>query len=248
MYYLPNTQYPIDFPDYFETTPEGLLAIGGNLLPETLIDAYSKGIFPWFSEGDPILWWHPDPRLVIFPGHVHIPKRMRRLFNKACREFKGKTLNTGSEKYLYFITIDMDFKAVIQNCAAKRGRGRTSTWITPQMIDAYTNLHRLGFAHSVEVWDRARHLVGGMYGLVLGKIFFGESMFSHADNASKLALFSLCELLDQKAFLLLDCQVDSPHLRTLGARPISRREFLTFLNKGQTATKEPSLEFAIFRP
>lgn len=218
MYRLPSTTRPLGFPDDFETTPEGLLAIGGNLHPRTLLLAYAKGIFPWFNAGDPILWWHPDPRLVLFPSEVHVARRLKPVL----------------KNQRFGVSLDRAFEAVISACAAKRGARREATWITSELKSAFITLHRQGFAHSVEVWNRDDRLVGGLYGIALGRIFFGESMFSDATNASKVALITLCRVLREKGFLLLDCQVESEHLRTLGARTIPRAEFLRYLQAGGT--------------
>lgn len=222
VYRLPDTRRPLRFPDDFETTPEGLLALGGNLHPETLLNAYEKGIFPWFNEGEPILWWHPDPRLVLFPDQVHVSHKMR----------------TFMKRGLYHVSFNLNFPGVMAACAAKRGKARTGTWITDGLQDAFVELHHQGFAHSVEVYSTDNRLVGGMYGLALGKIFFGESMFSDEDNTSKLALIMLCEKLVQHDFFCLDCQVESAHLLSLGAELIPREEFLDALTKGRTSSRE----------
>lgn len=246
MYRISETKHPIEFPNDFETTPEGLLALGGNLHPKTLINAYSKGLFPWFSEGDPILWWHPQPRLVIIPKKIHIATRLSRFFRKKCR-FDGfvsphNTLPPESDVEMR-ITFNRDFKAVIENCREKRTAKRTGTWITPEIVKNYSALHELGYAHSVEVWDSQAKLIGGMYGIAIGKIFFGESMFSHVANASKIAIYTLCQFLSDNNFLLLDCQVESPHLLTLGAENISRENFLNVLKLGETHLKQSSTAF-----
>jgi len=187
--------------------PQGLLAIGGDLCPARLINAYRQGIFPWYSQGQPILWWSPAPRCVIVPDQVHVSRRLRRRYNQ------GR----------YSVTADQAFAAVIEACAAPR-RDQPETWITPDMLAAYKRLHVTGVAHSVEVHSDGE-LVGGIYGLALGRVFFGESMFSRQVDASKVALVALCRQLHRLGFVLLDCQVSNPHLLRMGAREIPRREF-----------------------
>ncbi|MCL6414885.1 leucyl/phenylalanyl-tRNA--protein transferase [Aestuariirhabdus sp. Z084] len=212
-------------PDESLTEPNGLLAAGGNLTTETLLDAYSKGIFPWFSQGEPILWWSPDPRLILKPHELHISRSLR------------KTLR----KNVYKVTMDQAFARVMQECAAPRSYTE-QTWITPEMLDAYCELHRHGHAHSVECWQQDL-LVGGLYGVAMGKAFFGESMFSLANDASKVALVHLCGQLAQQGFELVDCQVESPHLASLGAYNLPRDEFLLQLQpliSDTEATPKPS--------
>lgn len=187
--------------------PNGLLAAGGDLKPERLLSAYRAGIFPWYESGQPILWWSPDPRTVVFPTHFHLSRSLR------------KTLRKGG----FEVSADTDFPSVIKACAAPR-QGASGTWITPEMSAAYRELHRLGYAHSIEVW-RDQELVGGIYGLALGRVFFGESMFSRVDNASKVAFAHLVRQLNDWNFELLDCQVASGHLFTLGAEEIDREDF-----------------------
>lgn len=247
MYRLPKTIHPIEFPDDFKTSPEGLLAIDGNLHPKTLINAYSKGLFPWFSEDEPILWWHPEPRLIIIPNELRIATRLGRFFRNKCH-FAGITSNKQllirpNPNIKYIITINRDFAGVISHCKNKRTTKRVATWISPEIVSAYTQLHHLGYAHSVEVWNEQDTLVGGMYGLALGKIFFGESMFSHESNTSKLALIQLCQFLHKYKFIALDCQVESPHLVTLGAKTISRSEFLKILQNSGASGGLPAPEF-----
>jgi leucyl/phenylalanyl-tRNA---protein transferase len=191
--------------------PNGLLAFGGDLRPERILAAYRRGIFPWYQEGEPILWWSPDPRGVVFPQEVHISRSMRKVLDRADFE----------------IRMDTDFAAVIRGCAAYTDK-RRGTWITPAMYNAYCELHRLGHAHSIEVW-REDKLVGGLYGLAIGAIFCGESMFSRVENASKIALIKLCQQLQRSGFAVLDCQLGSDHLRSLGAREIARAEYLQLL-------------------
>lgn len=226
MYRLPDITEPFEFPNDFATSPEGLLALGGNLHPLTLVSAYSKGIFPWFNPGDPLLWWHPEPRLIFFPDKVKVSRKIR-AFLKRCSGPNSR----------YTLTVNHDFAAVIRECADKRGKERTSTWITETMMAAYIQLYDMGFAHSVEVWNTDKKLVGGIYGIALGKAFFGESMFSHESNTSKLAFFFLCDLLVKNDFMILDGQVESPHLKSLGGVCTSRQEFRAYLKKAKTQLK-----------
>lgn len=187
---------------------DGLLAVGGDLLPQTLLNAYSIGAYPWFNEEDPILWWNPDPRLVLFPAEVKVSKSMKQLLKKGVFSF----------------TINQQFEEVIQQCRDIRLL-HEGTWISPEIVEAYTRMHFLGFAHSVEVWGN-NELVGGFYGMQLGKVFFGESMFSKKSNASKAALIYFCLHALQEGIALIDCQQSTAHLMSLGAREISRKEFL----------------------
>ena len=191
--------------------PNGLLAAGGDLSPNRLLQAYSMGIFPWFSEDQPILWWSPSPRSVLFPDELHISRSMRKQLNRK----------------RYNVTMDQAFEPVIRACAAPRSY-TDSTWITDEMIQAYSRLHQLGFAHSVEAW-LDDELVGGLYGVALGKIYFGESMFSRADNASKIAFVHLVGQLKLWGYPLIDCQVGNSHLESLGSRPIPREQFKSYL-------------------
>ena len=193
---------------------DGLLAIGGDLSPERLLLAYSSGIFPWFSEGDPILWWAPSPRLVIFPDEFKIPKRLARLVRQ--KKFS--------------VTMDTDFRGVIAACATSNGRKEKGTWITREMEAAYCLLHDMGYAHSVECWHDGK-LAGGLYGISLGGFFFGESMFSREGNSSKVALVFLVKRLLAWDFDLIDCQMKTPHLIQLGAREIPGPEFQKLLAK-----------------
>jgi len=201
-------------------SPNGLLAWGGDLQPERLLQAYRKGIFPWYSEGQPILWWSPAPRCVLYPDKVYLSSRTRRRYNS------GK----------YLLTADTAFAEVVTACAGPRSYER-GTWITRDMMKAYARLHQLGHAHSVEVWENGE-LAGGIYGLSMGSVFFGESMFSHRTDASKLALVGLCRQLEDWGFGLLDCQVGNPHLFSMGAVEISRAEFETQL-KHLTGKPQP---------
>lgn len=188
-------------------SPNGLLCAGGDLTPRRLLQAYSHGIFPWFSEGDPILWWSPDPRMVLFPDELKVSRSLRKVRSRG----------------IYEMRIDTKFRTVMRECAAPRD-GQVGTWIMPQMIEAYTQLHQLGFAHSVESWKNGE-LAGGLYGIALGKVFFGESMFSRAPDASKIALVHLVERLRAADFRVIDCQQATAHLATLGAREIPRAAF-----------------------
>ena len=192
-------------------SPNGLLAAGGDLSPERLLHAYTHAIFPWFDTRQPILWWSPDPRCVLFPGDLHVARRFR-------RNLKGSP---------FLVTFNRSFRDVIVACGGPR-RQHGGTWITPGMIEAYNTLHLLDWAHSVEVWLDGR-LVGGIYGVAIGRAFFGESMFSRASNASKVALLALCRQLVKHDFAVLDCQVPSPHLLSLGATGMPRREFASLI-------------------
>lgn len=198
--------------------PDGLLAIGGDLSPERLELAYRNGIFPWFSEEQPILWWSPDPRCVLFPEEVHISKRLRRTLNQK----------------RYEITIDRDFAGVIHGCADVREEG---TWITDEMEQAYRRLHRSGLAHSFEAWNAKGELVAGLYGVGIGRCFFGESMFTREDNASKVVFVHVARQLQRWGYAMMDCQVENGHLIRLGARCIPRSRFLTIL--GENIGKPP---------
>ncbi len=193
--------------------PNGLLAVGGDLSPERLLEAYSKGIFPWFNADEPILWWSPNPRMVLFPEEIKISRSLR------------KTL----KKEHYQIRTDDSFTQVMHACASPR-KGQAGTWIHPKMIAAYTALHEMGLAHCVETWMDGE-LVGGLYGVALGKVFFGESMFSYVPDASKIALVHLAKQLQRWEFGLIDCQVKTGHLTSLGAREISRCEFSQQLDR-----------------
>lgn len=191
------------------TEPNGLLAVGGDLSPERILAAYRRGIFPWFSPGDPILWWCPDPRMVLFPQELRITRSL------------AKTLRNAD----YAVRLDTAFERVIEACAATPRPGQSGTWITPAMRSAYARLHALGYAHSVETW-RGEELVGGLYGIAIGQAFFGESMFSRVTDASKIALAHLCRYLDTHGYGIIDCQMETAHLATLGARPLPRDEFV----------------------
>ena len=192
--------------------PNGLLCAGGDLSAQRLLLAYRQGIFPWYSVGEPILWWSPDPRMVLVPSEFKISRSLQR------------TLRAGT----YQIRLDSNFPAVMRFCAQTPRNGQIGTWITAEIQEAYGKLHKLGFAHSVETWMNGK-LVGGLYGLAIGKMFYGESMFSHATDASKLALAHLTRFLTEQGFGLIDCQMNTPHLASLGAREIPRSEFITQL-------------------
>jgi leucyl/phenylalanyl-tRNA---protein transferase len=198
---------PVDYAD-----PDGLLAVGGDLSPERLLLAYGQGIFPWYSAATPPLWWSPDPRLVLFPEELKMSKSLRRVLNKD----------------LFKVTLDQAFLKVIEGCAAVRRREGEGTWILPEMVEAYYRLHQLGYAHSVESWQEGE-LVGGLYGVAIGRVFFGESMFAQKTDASKVAFVRLVQMLRLREFVLIDCQVSTTHLKSLGAREIPREEFLNYL-------------------
>jgi leucyl/phenylalanyl-tRNA--protein transferase len=204
---------PEAFPDIDAAfaTPDGLLAAGGDLSSERLLYAYRHGIFPWFDAGQPILWWSPNPRCVLYTDELRLTRRtLRSLRNSE-----------------FIITVNQAFKEVVASCAERR-EGQDGTWISTDMATAYQHLHESNWAHSVEVWADNR-LVGGLYGIAIDKVFFGESMFSRRSNASKAAMFALCKMLRENNVKMLDCQVESPHLLSLGARLISRPQFATTL-------------------
>ncbi len=205
----------ITFPHPELADPNGILAVGGDLSPERLLLAYEWGIFPWFNPNEPILWWSPDPRFVLFPEELRVSKSMRPYFNQ--RKF--------------VVTFDTQFEQVIRACQQiKRDKQLGGTWITEDMVQAYCKLHELGYAHSVEVWQEGE-LVGGLYGISLGKIFFGESMFTTVSNASKFGFISLVRQLKTWDFQLIDCQQKTRHLASLGARSIDRALFLEYLER-----------------
>jgi leucyl/phenylalanyl-tRNA--protein transferase len=206
---IPWLERNTDFPPLEQALrrPNGLLAAGGDLSPERLTRAYRRGIFPWYSAGEPILWWSPDPRMVLFPGELKISRSL------------AKTLRKGA----FTITADTAFDQVIEGCSQPR-EGQPGTWITPQMQHAYCLLHRQGRAHSVETWQGDR-LVGGLYGVAIGRVFFGESMFSYVSDASKVALAHLVPQLERWEFGLIDCQMRTPLLASFGAREVARSQF-----------------------
>jgi leucyl/phenylalanyl-tRNA--protein transferase len=193
--------------------PNGLLAAGGELSVERLLEAYRNGIFPWYSDGQPILWWSPEPRMVLPPAEIVVSRSLRKRLRS--RHYEVRT--------------DTSFEAVVNACAAPRA-DQAGTWITAEMAEAYTALHRAGYAHSVEAWADG-HLVGGLYGVSIGRMFFGESMFARATDASKIALVHLARQLERWAFGLIDCQMSTPHLASLGAREIARRDFMRALQE-----------------
>ncbi|MEF3168614.1 MAG: leucyl/phenylalanyl-tRNA--protein transferase [Deltaproteobacteria bacterium] len=193
--------------------PDGLLAVGGDLSPERIIRAYKKGIFPWYNPGEPVLWWSPDPRCVLEPECLHVSRRLMRTIRQA----------------RFTVTFDTAFDEVITSCAAIRLSNGTGTWLTPEMILAYKRLHAMGLAHSVEAWDKDV-LAGGLYGIALGQVFFGESMFTRIKDASKVAFVTLVQDLSAHGFRLIDCQVRSDHLLSFGAKEISREDFHARLN------------------
>ena len=203
----------IDFPPARLSRADGLLCIGGDLRPERLILAYENGIFPWFSENEPILWWSPDPRLVLFPKDIRVSRSLR------------KTIHKGH----FHVAVDRDFESTIRFCARPRKGENEGTWLVQGMIEAYIRLHRMGVAHSIETWTEDR-LVGGLYGIHIGKAFFGESMFSLENDASKVALVALANHLRINGFRFIDCQVTSNHLINMGAVEITRNSFLKLLN------------------
>ncbi|MDX1454884.1 MAG: leucyl/phenylalanyl-tRNA--protein transferase [Gammaproteobacteria bacterium] len=216
--WIPADAPPDDFPppELAMTEPDGLLAAGGDLSPARLLAAYQRGIFPWFSEGQPILWWSPDPRAVILPAELRVSRSLRKKLRQRPFAF----------------TVDSAFPAVIQACAEAPRPGQDGTWITPDMQAAYIELHRQGHAHSIEVWQEDS-LVGGLYGLAIGKTFCGESMFSQATDASKAAFLLLVRELQARDFTLIDCQLDNPHLASLGCQLLPRAQFLARLHAGQ---------------
>jgi leucyl/phenylalanyl-tRNA--protein transferase len=229
----------LDFPPAEQALddPPGLLAIGGDLSPERLLEAYSQGIFPWFDDESPILWWSPDPRMTLKPSEVHVSRSMRKLMRQQ----------------QYRVRLDHQFEQVIEHCALRpvrhnRDSGSVEeafegafedtfedTWITADIQQAYITLHEQGYAHSVEIYDLADRLIGGLYGISLGRMFFGESMFSLAPNASKLAFISLANLLQHWNFTCIDCQLPTEHLASLGATPQSRTDFLQSLTANNMA-------------
>lgn len=202
------------FPHPSTADANGVLAIGGDLHPERLLLAYQYGIFPWFSEGDPVIWWHPDPRFILYPKQVRISKSMKPYLKM--------------EKLT--VTFDTCFEHVMEHCQKISRKDQSGTWITEDFIDSYEYLHQMGYAHSVEVW-KGDELVGGLYGVSLGKVFFGESMFSKVSNASKLALISLCRVLDKRGFYLIDCQIANKHLESMGGQFITRADFMSCLRR-----------------
>ena len=213
----------INFPPVEQalTEPDGLLAMGGDLSPQRIIHAYCQGIFPWYSDGQPILWWSPNPRAVLFPDKLHISKSIKKFIRKQ----------------IFTTSLDQAFEQVIDRCAQIPRNDQAGTWITSEMKQAYIHLHKLGFAHSAECWHGDK-LVGGLYGLALGQVFFGESMFSQQSNASKVAFIHLIDNLIHADYQLIDCQVSNEHLLSLGAQEIPRNEFIALLEKHTTTLKD----------
>ncbi len=210
------------FPPPRFAEPEGLLAVGGDLSQKRLLLAYRMGIFPWYSQGDPILWWSPDPRLVLYPDEIILSTRLKRVIKQG----------------IFEVTFDKAFDRVIKGCAQTRVKENQGTWILDSMIDAYCRLHESGYAHSVESWHDGK-LAGGLYGVSIGGCFFGESMFTEHTNASKIALAALCDFLSRQSFDLIDCQVASGHLLRMGAKEIPREQFLKELEKSM---RRPTLK------
>jgi leucyl/phenylalanyl-tRNA--protein transferase len=219
VYALDNSLW---FPDVEEATEDGLLAVGGNLSPERLLLAYENGIFPWFIHNKLVYWFSPDPRMILLPAELKVSKSMQQVIRKN----------------IFTITIDADFEAVMKGCQSVKREGQRGSWITKEFISGYSRLHKMGLAHSVEVWQD-KELVGGLYGVSLGKCFFGESMFSLVPNASKAGFIFLVNWLKQKHFTLIDCQVHTSHLESLGAKEIERKEFLKLLKK---SLKHPTIQ------
>lgn len=204
------------FPHPSLREPDGLMAVGGDLSPQRLLLAYRWGIFPWYHEGQPILWWWLAPRLMVRPKDVHVSHSVRNVINKK----------------KFTVTFDRDFNTVMQRCGSVSRVGQEGTWIMPEMIEAYTALHHLGYAHSVEVWEDDQ-LVGGLYGIALGRIFFGESMFAESPNASKVGFVFFAQHLASLGFLWIDCQQDTPHMRSLGADLVEEEDFMDILRENQ---------------
>lgn len=214
MYFLTQELF---FPPVFEANRDGILAIGGDLSPERLQLAYKSGIFPWFEDDEPIIWWSPNPRMVLFLDELVVSKSMRNILNR--NSFK--------------VTFNQNFRAVISNCQKIKRNGQNGTWITNDMIEAYCVLNEMGIAKSVEIWQN-EELVGGLYGIDLGHLFCGESMFSKVSNASKVAFIALVNQLKHNNYKLLDCQVYNEHLESLGCREIDRTDFMEILNNTNT--------------
>jgi len=204
----------IVFPDPSEAE-DGIIAIGGDLSPQRLVAAYQSGIFPWYNDDEPPLWWSPDPRSVLFPDELKVSRSMQQLLKKKA----------------FRVSLDMAFQEVIRACANVRYKDRNDTWINSDIEKAYTTLHEMGIAHSVEVWDEQGTLCGGLYGLAIGKVYFGESMFFTKSNASKYGFITLVRLLQERGFELIDCQVHNPHLESLGSTLIPRDIFLSLLSQ-----------------
>jgi leucyl/phenylalanyl-tRNA--protein transferase len=216
LYWLTND---LAFPPVEEAEDWGGIALGGDLSPQRLLLAYRSGIFPWYDVGQPIIWHAPDPRFVLFPDELKVSKSMRPIFNQS--------------KFSY--SLDTDFRAVITHCQQQSRRNQHGTWITEEMLEAFCYMHELGYAHSVEVWQ-AQKLVGGLYGVSLGSIFFGESMFTKASNASKAGFITLVRELKKRKFILIDSQVHTHHLESMGAREIPRKSYMQLLQRALKST------------
>ena len=228
VYWLQEDLLAFPHPDQAERN--GLLAVGGDLSPERLLLAYRHGIFPWYNPEDPILWWSPDPRFVLYPEELKVSRSMRPYFNQ--QKFR--------------LTTDQRFEEVMRLCGDTLRPGQGGTWISEEMVEGYVRLHELGYAHSVEVWQ-GDQLAGGLYGIALGKCFFGESMFAHVSNASKFGFIALVRRLQEWGYQLIDCQQETGHLSSLGARPIPRKEFLAFLDENaENPTQARSWEDLFF--
>ena len=211
-------RHDLHFPPVDRASHEGLLAVGGDLCPERLLEAYRRGIFPWYNDDQPILWWSPNPRAVLFPNKLHVSRSLKRRLRPA----------------VFTVTLDTSFRTIMEQCAAARPQyPEGGTWITGEMLDAYTRLHELGYAHSVETWQNGR-LVGGLYGVAIGRAFFAESMFTRVDDASKVALVRLVKQLQAWNFHLIDCQQFSPHVSRFGAEEIPRADFIKHLDQALT--------------
>jgi leucyl/phenylalanyl-tRNA--protein transferase len=210
-------KHEVLFPPVELAEPDGILAVGGDLSVPRLLEAYRNGIFPWYSEGQPIMWWSPDPRMVLFPSELHVSRSMRRV------------LNSG----IFEITVDRAFREVMLACAALPRPGQDGTWITKAILESYCELHRLGHAHSVEAWKDG-FLAGGLYGVMLGRVFYGESMFTREPNASRAAFIPFVKRLERLGFPVIDSQVHTAHLESLGGRLIPRTDFLGLVKQGLT--------------
>ncbi|WHZ28063.1 MAG: Leucyl/phenylalanyl-tRNA--protein transferase [Nitrospira sp.] len=211
-------RHDLRFPPVDQASREGLLAVGGDLSPERLLEAYRQGIFPWYNDDQPILWWSPDPRAVLFPDKLHVSRSLKRSLRS----------------HVFTVTLDTSFRNIMEQCAGPRPQyPEGGTWITGEMLDAYTRLHELGYAHSVETWQNGC-LVGGLYGVAIGRAFFAESMFTRVDDASKVALVRLVKQLEAWNFRLIDCQQFSPHVSRFGAEEIPRVDFIKHLHQALT--------------
>lgn len=210
---IPDFEW-VQFPNPLMAEDEGLITVGGNLSASMLLSAYRQGLFPWYNEGEPVLWWCPNPRYVLPVGQVKVSKTMNQLLRKNEMELRVNTA----------------FDSVIRCCGSIQREGQDGTWITEDIVNAYTQLHRLGYAHSIETWQNGE-LVGGLYGVAIGKCFFGESMFAKVSNASKFSLIKLDHLLTEQNFVLIDCQIATEHLISMGAKSMPRFQFLNILKK-----------------